>query len=225
MAIHKKEENDVENVKSVQELLNCSMSIVSEKKQAVKTMNEMLRDTAQAYGVNKKALTSARDVAFTKGKGWKNDNPLDLDPDAEIKDKTSQLFMKLRDTIQSLNEVGRTDWLTPYISALEGSGIKLSIEKKDVDATAAEEVEQAIKSMNAYQQIKYDNDKLIKEKHAPKSDDLNFTRPADYNYVLGLYDKVLEKKNIDDTVQEKFLRMEMLQNAIGLVQNEQESVE
>jgi hypothetical protein len=224
MAIHKKEENDVENVKSAQELLNCSMSFVSEKKQAVKTMNEMLKDTAKAYGVNKKALTAARDIAFTKGKGWKNNNPFDLDPDADIKDKTSQLFMKLKDTIQALNEIGKTDWLVPYLSALEGFGIQISFDKKDVDETAAKEVEQSITSMNAYQQIKFDNDKLIKEKHAPKADDLNFTRPADYNYVLGLYDKVLEKKNIDDTVQEKFLRLEMLQNAIGLVQNEQEYV-
>jgi hypothetical protein len=33
------------------------------------------------------------------------------------------------------------------------------------------------------------------------------------------------KKNIDDEVQEKFLRLEMLENAMGLVQNEQENVD
>ena len=114
MAIHKKNEDELENVKTAQELLNISLDIVSEKKQAVKTMNMMLADTAKTYGVNKKILSSARDIAFTKGKGWKNDNPFDLDADAEIKDKTSQLFMKVRDTIKALNEIGKTEWLTPY---------------------------------------------------------------------------------------------------------------
>ena len=224
MAIHKKNEDELENVKTAQELLNISLDIVSEKKQAVKTMNMMLADTAKTYGVNKKILSSARDIAFTKGKGWKNDNPFDLDTDAEIKDKTSQLFMKVRDTIKALNEIGKTEWLTPYISALEGYGIHLSVDAKDVDATASTEVGEAITSMNAYQQIKFDNDKLIKENHAPKADELNFTKASDYGYVLGLYDKVKSKKNIDDEVQEKFLRLEMLENAMGLVQNEQENV-
>lgn len=216
----RKEEDEVESVTTVKDLLACSMSVLSEKKQAVKTMNEMLKDTSTAYKVNKKTLAAARDVAFTKGKGWKNDNPFDLDKDADIKDKTSQLFIRMKDTINVLREIGKTEWLTPYLSALEGEGIKIEIESKDVDAAAASEVEQAIYSMNAYQQIKHDDDKLLKEKHSPKSDDLNFTRPADYGYVLGLYDKVKSKKNIDDECQEKFLRMEMLGNAIGLVQNE-----
>ena len=70
MAIHKKNEDELENVKTAQELLNISLDIVSEKKQAVKTMNMMLADTAKTYGVNKKILSSARDIAFTKGKGW-----------------------------------------------------------------------------------------------------------------------------------------------------------
>ena len=70
-----------------------------------------------------------------------------------------------------------------------------------------------------------DFDKLIKENHAPKADELNFTKASDYGYVLGLYDKVKSKKNIDDEVQEKFLRLEMLENAMGLVQNEQENVD
>ena len=223
MPIHKKTEDELEGVKTAQELLNHSMDVVSEKKQAVKTMNMMLADTARTYGVNKKILSSARDVAFTKGKGWRNDNPFDLDPDAEIKDKTSQLFMKFRDTIKTLREIGKTDWLTPYISALEGEGIKVSIDPKDVDTTAAGEVEEAIKSMNAYQQIKFDDDKLLRENHAPKADELNFTKAKDYGYVLGLYDKVVNKKNIDDEAQEQFLRLEMLENAIGLVQNEQEN--
>ncbi len=223
MAIHKKEKDDIEEVKNAQELLEHSMSVVSEKKQAVKTMKEMINDTAKAYGVNKKALSAACDISFTKGKGWRNNNPFDLDPDADIKDKTSQLFMKFRDVVKSLRDIGRLDWLTPYISALEGEGIKLSIDGKDVDITAANEVAEAIKSMNAYQQIKFDDDKLLKEKHAPKSDELNFTKTSDYGYVLGLYDKVKSKKNIDDEVQEKFLRLEMLETAIGLVQNEQEN--
>lgn len=225
MAIHKKNEDELENIKTTQELLDLSLSVVSEKKQAVKTMNMMLADTAKTYGVNKKILAGARDIAFTKGKGWKNDNPFDLDADAEIKDKTSQLFMKLRDTVKTLNEIGKTDWLIPYISALEGYGIHLSVDKKDVDATASSEVGEAITSMNAYQQVKFDNDKLLKENHAPKSDELNFTKASDYGYVLGLYDKVKSKKNIDDEVQEKFLRLEMLENAMGLVQSEQENVD
>jgi hypothetical protein len=221
MAIHKKEKDDVDHAQNAQELLTHSMSVLTEKKQAVKTMKEMLADTAKTYGVNKKVLSSACDVSFTKGKGWKNNNPFDLDKDADIKDKTSMLFMKMRDIIKDLRDIGKLSWLNPYISALEGEGIKLSIEDKEVDATASKEVEEAIKSINAYQQIKFDDDKLLKEKHAPKSDDLNFTKAADYGYVLGLYDKVKSKKNIDDEVQEKFLRLELLENAMGLVQNEQ----
>lgn len=216
--MHRKDD-DLEDVKTVQELLSSSMYVLNEKKQAAKTMGQMLTDTANSYGINKKALSSARDIAFSKGKGWKNDNPLNLDKDADIKDKTSQLFIKLRDTVAVLQEIGQTEWLTPYISALEGYGIKITVEEKDVDKTAAKEVAEAITSMNNFHQIKVDDEKLLKDKHAPKSDELNFTRPSDYGYVLGLYDKVMNKKNIDDEVQEKFLKMEMLQNAMGLVQD------
>ena len=139
MAIHKKNEDELENVKTAQELLNISLDIVSEKKQAVKTMNMMLADTAKTYGVNKKILSSARDIAFTKGKGWKNDNPFDLDADAEIKDKTSQLFMKVRDTIKALNEIGNIV-SGSYLNALAGlTGLKMvcSVPSLTVDMVGA----------------------------------------------------------------------------------------
>lgn len=203
--------------KDAKELLEESMQVLDEKKTAQKTMNMMAKDAEESLNIDSATTKYCKGIYYTKGKGWLNGNPLALDKDSKIKDKTSQIMIKLRDEILYLQRIGHTDWLNDYISALEGCGIHISIDDVDPVVSDTNEIEEVIKSMCGYQLVIDENSEMIKEDHGQQSEDLSFAPKKNYAEVLGLYSKIQNGKDVDDEYQDKITNLEMLETALNLV--------
>ena len=112
-------------------LISCN-SIVDEKKQISKDMNNVAKNMAQAIGVEKSVLMKCKDYNYYQGRGWAVNENGDYDPLTRIKgskfpDRITGPFMKFAEIIENLNSVGDLDLLTPYLEALESRGIKVNI--------------------------------------------------------------------------------------------------
>lgn len=203
--------------KNAQELLEESTQVLDEKKMAQKTMNAMAKDAEESLNIDSATTKYCKGIYHTKGKGWLNGNPLALDKDSKVKDKTSQIMIKLRDEILYLQRIGHTDWLNDYLSALDGYGIHITIDAVDPVVSDTNEIEEVIKSMCGYQLVIDENSEKIKEDHGQQSEDLNFAPKKNYAEVLGLYNKIQNGKDVDDEFQDKIANLEMLETALNLV--------
>lgn len=202
----------------IKDLLNESIIALDEKKQAQKTINGLAKDAEEPLNIDKQTVKFCKNVYFAKGKGWVNKNPLSLDKDAKIKDKTSQLMIKLRDLILNLRRIGHLDWLKEYFDALCEDGIHIAIDNEDqYDVTSPDEIEEVIKSMCAYQLVVDENSETIKEEHGQRSEDIDFAPKKNYPEVLGLYSKIQNGKDVDDEYQDKITYLEMFESALNLV--------
>lgn len=201
---------------TAEELLDESLTLLEEKKTAQKTINTMAKDASAALGVPASVIKKCKDLYFTKGKAW-NGGPLSLDKDEKVKDKISQVMIKLVEVIQLFQNVGHVDWLDDYISALEGFGIHLSIDDVTPLTSDPDETEEIIKSMLAYQAIIKDNTEMIREDHGTESENLNFAPKKDYSQVVSFYNKVKDGKDVDDEYQDKVTALEMLETAMNLI--------
>ena len=202
----------------IKDLLDESIIALDEKKQAQKTINGLAKDAEEPLNIDKQTVKFCNNVYFAKGKGWVNNNPLLLDKDAKIKDKTSQLMIKLRDLILNLRRIGHLDWLKEYFDALCEDGIHITIDNEDqYDVTSPAEIEEVIKSMCAYQLVVDENSETIKEEHGQRSEDIDFAPKKNYPEVLGLYSKIQNGKDVDDEYQDKITYLEMFESALNLV--------
>lgn len=203
--------------KNVKELLEESIQVLDEKKVAQKSMNGLAKDSEKSLGIDAATVKFCKGIYYTKGKGWVNKDPFNLNKDADIKDKTSQLMIKFRDIILNLRRIGHLDWLHEYFSKLEGYGIHINVDAQDPDVSSPEEIEEVIKSMCGYQLVIDENTETIKEDHGQQSEDLNFAPKKNYAEVLGLYSKIQNGKDVDDEFQDKIAQLEMLESALNLV--------
>lgn len=206
--------------KNAKELLEESIQVLDEKKQAQKAMNGLAKDCEESLNIDAATVKFCKNVYWTKGKAWEHGSPLVLNKDEKIKDKTSQLMIKLRDLILNLRRIGHIDWLTDYFSALDGCGIHIAVDEQAPDVSSPDEIEEVIKSMCGYQLVVDENADKIKEDHGQQSEDLNFAPKKNYAEVLGLYNKIQNGKDVDDEFQDKITQLEMLETALNLVYDE-----
>jgi hypothetical protein len=206
-----------EQIKEVENLLNKSVNLLDEVKTARKSINTMAKDSEKSLGADASIVKSCKDMYYTKGKAWVGNDPLTLDKDEKVKDKISPVFIKLRDIVVDLQHIGHIEWLQEYLSAIEGYGIHIKIDDVAPTVNDPAEMEEVIKSMTGYQKVISDNSEEIKEKHAQKAEDINFSPKKEYTGVVGLYSKLINKKDVDDAYQQKIADLESTETAYNIV--------
>lgn len=112
-------------------LMGCN-SIVDEKKQISRDMNNVAKNIAQVIGVEKPILIKCKDYHYYHGRGWAVDENGDYDPLTRVKgskfpDRITGPFMKFAEVIENLNSVGDLELLEPYLEALKKRGIEVNI--------------------------------------------------------------------------------------------------
>ena len=211
---------DLENVNSREDLLDESIKLLEEKRVVSKALKDIAKNVLKETSGDKNDWKVVSKFYYNKGKGWANGgDPLTLEKEAPKKDTFSQLCIRLRDTIRSLVAFGKADLLDEYLQALDAAGIGITL-KGDLapQETGFEEVvDEALDSAKSYYAtIESYNDEL-KNVHAPKSEELNFTVAGDYSSALKIYRKKIKGKAVDDDVQNINLRCEMLETALNLI--------
>lgn len=198
-------------------LLSETERIENEKKVASKAMNELAKDAAKTLNGDASVIKKCKDYYYYHKNGWIDNDPLNLDPEEKFKDRISPVFKKLRDIVIDLQTNGMVDLLNPYISALEGYGIKVIIDPADPVVSDVDELKEVVKSMCGYQKVICENADIIREDHSQESEDLNFTPKSKYKEVFGLYSRKMKGKDVDDNIQDRVTFCEMYETALNEV--------
>lgn len=201
----------------IEELLDDSLETLADKKKFTKTMNSIIKDCAKANGIEPKTIKAVKDYKHYEGVNWSDNNPLEKDKTKKEKDKVSAVFINLLKIIENLRAVGDKEFLKPYIDALSKKGVKLEIEFEDTDVNFDEIVE-VIDSASKLQTNIDTLSEELKENKSNEAEELNFTPKNSFVNVLGILDKIKNGKNVDDTLQNNFTNITMLNNAYSYLQ-------
>lgn len=201
-----------EKIEEIEGLLNDSLDTLSDKKKFAKTMNSIIKDYSKKIEIEPKIIKSVKNYHHYKGLNWANNNPLEKNKDAKEKDKIAPIFIKLKEVVDNLREVGDTEFLNDYIKALDSCGIHISIEWDDSKAFDSEL--QEILEVTSRLQTNVDTlSTELKETKATESEELNFTPKSSFCNVLGILDKIRDGKDVDDKIQDEVTSIFMLNNA------------
>lgn len=202
----------------LEELLDQADSLLLVKRTANKNLNSYKKDSAKETGIDAKVLAQAKNLYHTKGNGWQLDNPLVLDPEEEKKDKTSLVFIKFLDTINTICQINPED-LKPYLDALSDAGVTIDIDKlvSNLPDTDNDEALERVLKMSEYQKIVDETNDKMKELAEQNSD---LVPPKEFGSLLKLYNKKINGKEMDDEYQDKMLYLELTGQAFSKVYDE-----
>ena len=212
--IKNKEIFTMENMEKIEDLLDDSLETLADKKRFAKTMNTIIKDCAKANGIEPKILKAVKDYHHYKGVNWVNGNPLSKDSNKKEKDKVSQVFIKLVEIIDNLKALGDCEFLKPYVDALAEHGIKLDCGFEDSDSTVnTADIMVVIESASKLQTNVDTLSDELKESKSAESEELNFTPKGSFVSVLGIVERIKNGKDVDDTIQNNFTELTMMNNA------------
>ena len=184
------------------DLLDESLESLKDKKTFSKESNKIIKETAEACGVDKQYIKATKDLMYNKGKGWLNEQPLVLDTQAKKKDKISQTLLKLYDIIYSLKSVNMDNELAPYLDALSELGITIDYSNVEVSEINNEDkLADSIEQLVRYETNKEALNEQI-EADGVKSEEMDFVRKKDYAKILDFYSKKKEEEDLDDKFQQ-----------------------
>ncbi len=212
---------DIQDINNIEDLLSATVEVIHDKKSANKAKSDIVKRVLSQSGGDKQRLNTVAKAISTKGRAW-NGDPLSLNPDERQKDILSQLFIRVFQTIEAFEEFNQTEnVLSDYLEALENRGIKITINHEQFNHADTENItpsfEDELDSIKGYIRTveNYSND--LKEFHAPKAEDLNFTPKSEYMRIANIYIRGLAGKEIDDTVQDILLHNELVDSAVNMV--------
>lgn len=206
---------DKENVEKIEELLDDSLDTLTDKKRYAKTMNRIIKDCAKELEIEPKILKKIKDYHHYSGSNWTSGNPLELNKEVKEKDKISPIFIKLKEVVENLQEVGDFEFLNPYLEAMDKCGIHITIDfnKDDSYANRLNEINDVLESASKLQTNVDALSEELKETKSIEAEELNFTPKSSFCNVLGIFEKINEGKEVDDTIQNRFTEITMLNNA------------
>ena len=209
-----------ENAKKITELLDDSLETLADRKKFSKTMNSIMKDCAKKIGVKPSVIKKAKDYRHYKGANWENGNPLKLDKDKKDKYKISPTFMKLAEIVENLREIGDREFLEPYLKAMDNLGIHITIGFDEDKLGRLDEVNEVLESASRLQTNVDALTEELKEEKSTEAEELNFTPKNAFCNVLGILDKIKEGKDVEDTIQNRFTEITMLNNAYTYLSSE-----
>ena len=198
------------------EVLQETVSVFEDRKVAKKALTEVEKAISGLTEQDPGFVKIATKLVEKKGAGWAG-SPLALDKEAKVKDPLSQMFIGMRDKIVSLRQTGQAKILTDYFSALEGSGIHITVDPVDLPFDDA--VDEMFSRATSFIRTIRSYDDEVKDEHAPKAEELNFCPAKEYKGLAKIYQRGMKKgpEAIDDACQDKVTYCEMTETAYNLV--------
>lgn len=201
-----------EKLEQIEDLLADSLETLADKKKFAKTMNTIIKDYSKKLEIDPKIIKSVKNYHHYKGVNWVDRNPLEKNKDIKEKDKIAPIFIKLKEVVDNLRDIGDTEFLNEYIDALDSCGIHISIDwdsSKEMDNELKEILEVTSKLQTNVDTLSTE----LKETKSKEAEDLNFTPKSSFCNVLGILDKINDGKDVDDKIQNEFTSIVMLNNA------------
>lgn len=199
-----------------------SAGTLADEKRYAKEMNDILKDAAKECNVSKSLIKRMMNYAHYKKSGWVGNDPLTLDPQVEIKDKMSLVFIKFVNLLQDVKSAGMDDILNEYIEKLKSIGILIDFSGLNPPEVASDSyrVQESIESASKLlDRIIFLSNKISKE-DAVKAEELGFGPKNEYSKLVKLYAKKKDGKEIDDEIQQIQTNLLFAQTSYSQVAND-----
>lgn len=204
------------------EILDESVKNLNDIKVAKKAIKDVVSQISEETQAESSFIKQATKIVSKLGDGSVDKNrPLDLDPDAPEKDPVAKLLLKLGEIINCLEQVDMLYVLRPYFEQLENDfGVKImSVSGKEL-LDKNENLSDLFNSATSYLKTIKSYQDEIKENHAKEADDCKYVSAKDYNKVLNIYSKGVDKgfDAIEDKCQDTITSCEELKGSIDMLE-------
>lgn len=192
----------------------------NEKSALWKEMNAVAKECSRQTGIGRKTLMKVKDYLHYRGRGW-GDSCLEKSEESEkFPDRVSPTFRHLVDIITNSYATGKEDLLNVYLDAIKEKGITISIDvskftrpSEDAKQTAAI----ALNKMDPLQSIICEKNDYMTDVLAEQAEAANLSPKNKYKQIVKLAASKQAGKDVDDKVQDEYVKMEMFQNGLEAV--------
>lgn len=198
----------MEELNEVETLVNDSLVSFNARKETKRTIRGIIKDTVEKTKIDRKVLKRVVGYSYYAGE--------------EKKDVILKVANKLIEIVNDLRTTGMTELLEPLMETLLKNDIKLEVGKDEPEEGVKEEVQDLIRRIDgAYNDVENLNTDLHDVK-AQKAENLAFAPKSKFINIVSLIDKIDNGKDVDDTLQNGFTQVQLLNNALTYVSNQNE---
>lgn len=199
-------DNIMEELNEVETLVNDSLVSFNARKETKRTIRGIIKDTVEKTKIDRKVLKRVVGYSYYAGE--------------EKKDAILKVANKLIEIVNDLRMTGMTELLEPLMETLLKNDIKLEVGKDEPEEGVKEEVQDLIRRIDsAYNDVENLNTDLHDVK-AQKAENIAFAPKSKFINIVSLIDKIDNGKDVDDTLQNGFTQVQLLNNALTYVSNQ-----
>lgn len=212
----------MENNETALDILNESVHTLKDIKTSKKALKEIISNISDKSNVDVSFIKGSTKIVSKMGLGCTNkEKPLSIDKEVKDKDPLAVLLNRFVETVEYLRNSKISYKLKPYFEQLENDfGINIVLLDNSENETPDEDLNELYNSSTTYLRTikKYQDE--IREEHSQKAEDTNFVKSKDYNKVLNIYNKGLDKgvEAIEDKTQDILTDCEQSKNDLDTLE-------
>ena len=192
----------------------------NEKAALWKDMNAIAKLCSRQTGIDRNTLMKVKDYLHYRGRGWGDDCLSKSEESEKYPDRVSPTFRHLVDIVTNAYATGKEDLLDVYLDAIKDRGITISIDvskftrpSNDAKHTVAE----AINLMDPLQCDICEKNDYMNDVLAVEAEEANLSPKDKYKKIVKLAAAKQAGRDVDDKVQDEYVKIELLQNGLEVV--------
>ena len=202
------------------ECLDKGIQYHNEKAALWKDMNAIAKTCSRQTGIDRNTLMKVKDYLHYRGRGWGDDCLSKSEELEKYPDRVSPTFRHLVDIVTNSYATGKEDLLNVYLDAVKEKGITISIDVSKFTRPSNEAKQTVAEAINLMDPLQCDicekndymNDVLAEEAEAA-----NLSPKNKYKQIVKLAASKQAGRDVDDKVQDEYLKMELFQNGLEAV--------
>lgn len=189
----------------------------NDKKELRREMYSIAKSCSEQTGIDVKAILSAKDYLHYKGNGWGEDCIEKSKDKTKYPDRISPVFRKLFEIINNCYSTGIEEELKCYFDAIKLRGITITVDEtmfNTPDTTNTDMVKGSLNEMDNVQSVICEKNDYMNDVLAEDAEHANLSPKNKYKQIIQLAAKKQDGKDIDDKVQDEYLKMELFTNGL-----------
>ena len=202
------------------ECLDKGIQYHNEKAALWKDMNAIAKTCSRQTGIDRNTLMKVKDYLHYRGRGWGDDCLSKSEELEKYPDRVSPTFRHLVDIVTNSYATGKEDLLNVYLDAVKEKGITISIDVSKFTRPsneAKQTVAEAINLMDPLQCDICEKNDYMNDVLAEEAESINLSPKNKYKQIVKLAASKQAGRDVDDKVQDEYLKMELFQNGLEAV--------
>ena len=212
--------NNNDNSVASTECLDKGIQYHNEKAALWKDMNAIAKTCSRQTGIDRNTLMKVKDYLHYRGRGWGDDCLSKSEESEKYPDRVSPTFRHLVDIVTNSYATGKEDLLNVYLDAVKEKGITITIDVSKFTQPsneAKQTVAEAINLMDPLQCDICEKNDYMNDVLAEEAESINLSPKNKYKQIVKLAASKQAGRDVDDKVQDEYLKMELFQNGLEAV--------